>query len=280
MRSFGPFAVNPRRFAVLPLAILVITGAVEVQANEIKIGGTGAALGTMRLLLDAYAKSHPNVAGKVLPSLGSTGGIKAVLSGAINLAVAARPQKDKERAAGATAMKYATTALVPAVRASNPATGLSSGELLALYRGKSESWPDGQIVRLVLRPRNETDTKLLKKYIPAIEGAFESLRSNPAIPVAYTDQENAEAIERMPGSFGIVALSLIRSEGRRLKALALDGIVASATTIADGSYPLRKSFYLVTKGAQNPQVRGFIAFVRSAEGRAILRQTGHSPEQG
>ena len=269
-----------RALALLPLALIMIAGAGEVRAKEIEIGGTGAELGTMRLLLRAYTKSNPDVSGQVLPSLGSSGGIKAVLSGAIELAVSARPPKDKERAAGATAVKYATTAIVPAVSGTNPSAGLSSGDILALYRGERESWADGTSVRLVLRPKSETDTKLLNRYIPEIEEAAERLRSNPAIPVAYTDQENADVIERMSGGFGLVALSLIRSEARPLKALVLDGVAANESTIADGTYPLRKSFYFVTKGEPGPLVRGFIAFVQSAEGRAILSQTGHAPEPG
>lgn len=275
----GSRPIYARRLAALPLAFLLIVSAIEVRADDIRIGGTGAALGTMRLLLGAYTKSHPAVSGKVLPSLGSSGGIKAVMGGAIDLAVAARPLKEKERAAGATETKYATTALVPVVSASNSITGISTSELLALYWRKTGTWADGTHVRLVLRPKSESDMHVLTKYIPGIEGALEHLRSIPAIPVAYTDQENADAIEKMPGSFGIVALSLVLGEARDLKVLALDGVVANAATIADGSYPLRKSFYLVTGDKPGPRVRGFIAFVRSAEGRALLRQTGHAPEQ-
>ncbi len=266
--------------AVLPLALLMMTSTNMVRANEIEIGGTGAALGTMRLLLNAYTESHPEVSGRVLQSLGSSGGIKAVLSDAIDLAVAARLPKDEERAAGATALRYATTAIVPAVFESNPTTGLTSRELLGLYRGEWASWSDGTTVRLVLRPKGETDTRLLHNYIPEIEGASESLRSNSAVPVAYTDQENADQIQQMPGGFGLTALSLIRSEGRPLRALALDGIIANEATIADGSYPLTKSFYLVTKSAPTSLVRGFIAFIQSPEGQELLRETGHAPVQG
>lgn len=270
----------PRRLAVLPLVWLTIAAVGQARAAEIEIGGTGAALGTMRLLLDAYAAIDPDLSGRVLPSLGSSGGIKAVLDGAIDLAVAARPPKTAERAAGATAVKYATTALVPVVSMTNPATGVSSTDLLALYGGDRATWPDGTAVRLVLRPKAETDTKLLVAHVPGIAGALERLRSNAAIPVAYTDQQNADTIEQMPGGFGLAALSLVRSESRRLKALALDGIVADPTTIADGSYPLTKSFYLVTNGEPGPAVRRFIEFVRSPDGRALLRRTGHAPARG
>ncbi len=76
---------------------------VLAQAEEIKIGGTGGALATMQLLGDAYSKNHPETKIIVLPSLGSSGGIKAVLAGAIQVAVSSRPIKDSETSLGASA---------------------------------------------------------------------------------------------------------------------------------------------------------------------------------
>jgi len=282
MFGFSAVHEGARRLLVFPLAFFVICAAINsraaaLHAGELTVGGTGAALGTMRLLLDAYTKSHPKMSVKVPPSLGSSGGIKAVLAGAIILAVSSRPPRKKERAAGAIATMYATTAIVPVVGPGNPLTGITSSELLALYQGKPMYWADGTNVRLVLRRKGEIDVKILKQHIPEIGMALDRLRVNPAIPVVFSDQENAAAIERMSGGFGFVALSLLRSEKRRLKAIALDGVAADPKTIADGSYPLRKPFYFVVKGKPGPQVRDFIAFVRSPRGADLLRRTGHAP---
>lgn len=269
-----------RRLAPWSLAFLVLAAANTARAEDLEIGGTGAALGTMRVLLEAFTKTEPEVSGKVLPSLGSGGGIKALASGAIDLAVSARPLKDKERAAGVTAIKYGTTAIVFAVPESNPTAGLSTAELLAIYRGELKSWSDGTRVRLVLRPKSESDTKLLEGYIPDIEPLWNRLKKNPAIPIAYTDQQTADQIQAMAGGLGTAALSLIRAEGRPLKALALDGVSADEATIADGSYPLTKPFYFVVEREPSPLVGRFLAFVRSPRGQALLRRTGHLPASG
>ena len=61
------------------------------QAADLTLGGTGADLETMRVLGEAFEKANPGITIEVLPSLGSGGGIKALLAGVIDLALTARP---------------------------------------------------------------------------------------------------------------------------------------------------------------------------------------------
>ena len=48
------------------------------NAETLEIRGTGATLGTMQALADAFARKQSAAAIEVLPSLGSSGGIKAL----------------------------------------------------------------------------------------------------------------------------------------------------------------------------------------------------------
>jgi len=261
--------------ALLLLSALNAGLAPLAHADSLRIGGTGAALGTMRLLAKAFARKHQAAAIEVLPSLGSGGGIKALAAGSINLAVSTRDLKEAEQAQGLQTKAYGRTALVFATPSDNSIDGVTSAELVALFGGTQATWSNGVQVRPVLRPKVETDTKLAEDHVPGMREALGNARRRPAVPLYFTDQEAADALERIPGSVGTMSLSLIISEQRRLKALTLDGHSATPQSIADGSYPITKTLYFVLPPTPSQFAQDFLDFAFSAEGRAILENTGH-----
>jgi phosphate transport system substrate-binding protein len=254
-------------------ACCVAAGAAPAQ--DFRIGGTGGALGTMQQLADAYVGQYPDIGIVVLPSLGSGGGIKAVLAGAIAIAVSARPLKESEIAAGAQAVKYARTPFIFATTAGNPTDALTMQELIAIYAGSTETWPDGARIRLVLRPVGDSDSDMIKSMSPAMREAKLLAEQRKGLAFAVTDQDAADNLEKIPGALGPSTLAQILSEQRALKALRLDGIEPSAQSIAGGSYPYYKTMYIVTTTRTPPPARKFIEFVQSAAGRVILERTGH-----
>lgn len=259
--------------AALPL--LACIAALGAQAQNIKIGGTGAALGTMQALADDYARRQPGVTFTVLPSMGSGGGIKALLAGAVQVGVSARPLAEAERQAGAVAQEYGRTPFVFATSSASKATGITLRSLVDIYAGLQEQWPDGSRIRLVMRPIGDSDSEAIKAISPAMRDAKSAAEQRKGLLFTTTDQETASALEKVPGSLGPAALALLLSEKRQLKALALDGVQPDAKSIADGSYPLFKTMYIVTGPHTPPAALAFVAYVQSAAGRQILQQTGH-----
>lgn len=256
-------------------AAVALTAAATVQAQEIKIGGTGAALGTMQLLAQAYAKTKPDAKITVLPSMGSGGGIKALLAGAIQVAVSSRPLSDAESNAGAVAVEYGRTPFVFATATSNKVAGIATQNLVDYYAGKVDEWPDGAKLRLVLRPIGDSDSEAIKAMSPAMRDAKSAAEQRKGMLFTVTDQETASAIEKVPGALGPSTLALLTSEKRALKALALDGVVPNVQSVADGSYPLTKQLLIVTGPKTLREAQAFVSFVRSGAGREILQQTGH-----
>lgn len=263
------------RAALFAAAVLALCGAGSVRAEEIKIGGNGGALATMQLLAQAYAKNHPETKITVLPSLGSSGGIKAVLSGAIQIAVSSRPLSDVEIKQGAVEIEYARTPFVFATSVTNKITGLTVPELVDIYNGKTDKWPDGIKIRLVLRPIGDSDSEMIKGISSEMREAKSRAEQRKGMLFTVTDHETADNIENVPGALGPSTLAQLLSEKRALKALKLNGVEPSTKSIADGSYPLYKRLFIVTSPRTPPSAQQFAAFVRSAPGREILRQTGH-----
>jgi phosphate transport system substrate-binding protein len=259
------------------VALLVTGGGIPSAecAETVKIGGTGSGLGVVRILAETFEKSHPGVSIKVIPSLGSTGGIRALLAGSLDLALSARPLTGEETASGGVAVEVARTPFVFIVNRSVSQKGITTGELEKIYGGGMPTWPDGTRLRLVLRPKTEADTDIVRRISPAMNRAVTSAIAREGMIRAVTDQDNTAMVEKTPGALGGAALTQICSENRAVDILSFNGITPSVKGIGDGSYPLSKSLYLVTTATTSPAARKFIDFIHSRAGTAILAKYGN-----
>ena len=271
--------ITLRCCALLSLLLLVPAVSQAQQtaqaATRIRIGGSGSALGTLRLLADAFEKTHPQASFVIVPSLGSGGGIRALRAGAIDLAVISRPLKDSERGPDVLATEYARTPLVFAVAVTTNVSAVTTPELVSIYAGERKTWADGQPLRLVLRPDTESDTDILKSMSPGMSQAVTAAQARHGMITALTDKANAESLETIPGAVGTTTLAQIFSEKRGLRPLALDGVSPSPATLANGKYLYYKTLFTVSGPKTPPSAHQFAAFVRSPAGRDILEKNGH-----
>lgn len=60
-----------------------------------------------------------------------------------------------------------------------------------------------------------------------------------------------------------------------VKALAVDGVVPSAEGVKDGSYAIARPFNIATMGDKSAAAQDFIDFVLSAEGQAVVEESGY-----
>jgi len=249
--------------------------AVGAQADLIRIGGTGTGLGAMKLLAQEFKKSRPDAQLVVTSSLGSTGAIRAVLAGAVDIGISARPATADERSQGASARAYARTPFVIATGAKYNSTGLTLGELVQIYSGKVTRWPDGSPIRLVVRPDSDADTIVMRTFSAAMSDAITAALARKGLRMADTDQDNADALEQLPGSLGTATLTQIMTENRAIRALALDGVAPALQSLAAGRYHYFKTLHLVTGRNPSPLARDFVAYIRSPAGQAVLAGSGN-----
>jgi phosphate transport system substrate-binding protein len=259
----------------LVLALLAGAPGGEALADEIRIGGTGTSLGTVQLLAEAFRKDNPGIAVRILPNLGSTGGIKAAIQGAADIGLSSRALKDSERAAGASEIEYGRTPFVFAVSGRSKARAVTLGQVVDMYAGKTRAWPDGSPVRLVLRPDSDADTEYTAKLSGSMQAALWAAHKRPGVTVSITDQDAADDLEKIPGAVGTSSLAVILSEGRALRALMLDGVEPTVRNLSMGLYPHYKRLYFVTRARPSIAAQRFIAFAQSDAGRRILARTGH-----
>ncbi len=244
-------------------------------SQEIRIGGTGTALATMKLLGEQFRTKHPDITITTPPSLGSSGGIKALLEGKLDIAISYREPTGDEQSKGLKSIEYARSPFVFLTNKTNKVSDITLQKVIDIYSGKIITWPDETPIRLILRPAGESSTKILAGMSEDMNRAVQHSLTRIGLNIAVHDQENADLLERLPGSFGTGTLCQILSEKRDVNILSVNGVKPSVKTLADGSYPYYKDLYLITGPKSSPLARQFIDFVFSPSGRSILSRTGH-----
>lgn len=260
--------------SVAIFALAIGTHGTIAAAETLRFGGTGSAQTTISLLGEAYTQRHPGTKIVGVANLGSSGGLKALAAGSIQLAAISRPLKAEELAQGLVAVEYGRSPFVFIANKPTVAT-ITLAEGARMIDGSTARWPDGAPIRLILRPPKDGDTELLKSMSAEMAAAVDKALARDGMIVAQTDQDAVDKIEKISGSFGFSTLALILAENRTAAIVPVGGVMPGVATLADKSYAFHKTLYLVSKGPPSGEIRRFVDFVFSAEGQAILKRTGH-----
>lgn len=263
-----------RTFSISFIVFLVglLSAADIATASTLKLGGTGGAIGAMKMVAPAFTAAT-GIKMEVLPSLGSNGSLRAVADGVIDAAVSARKLTAEESSRGLEGVIFARTALVFVTSKRNP-NGWSRDDLARIFSFEIPKWKDGTPINIILRSKVDTDTVIMSNLFPGMRKAIEQARARPDVPVASTDQDSAKLAEGLPGSFVQAGLSQVIAEKRNLHFVPINGVEPSLDNLKNGTYPYEKPFYLAFKPG-NPNANALLKFLRSPKGHEILRQAGN-----
>ncbi len=225
------------------------------RAKDLRIGGNGTGTTVLRRLLEDW--DWPGV--RFAPNLGSSGGLKAMEAGAIDLAVSARRLKDDEIARGLIERELFRSPSAPAVHAGVQLRDVTVDQLAGFYAGDPAFWPDGLPVRLVLRPDRAAETQSLRALGPRMSAAVAKAKSRPGFFVATNANDALSAIERIPGSLGITSLAMNLAEQRNIHLLSLEGVPPTLEALRSGRYHFMRSIYLVTTGSADDRIAALMA---------------------
>jgi len=265
-------------FVFIFLVVLgtVVIGGSGVHAGEVvTIGGTGSALGTMKILGEAFEKSHPGIRINILPSLGSSGAMDALSKKAIDLAVVSRELKPTEEKANFSVIAYGQTPFVFVANKDVRVSGITTHDVVSIYRGEMKNWPDGRRIRIRLRPAWDTETLILKSISPELSQAVDIALADHEAAIGLTSQDNADNVEKTQGAFGYCTLAQAISEKRHLKVLSYNGITPSPKNLFNKTYGPSVPLIVVTYRNASAAVQKFIHFLLSSKGVKITEDTGH-----
>ena len=263
---------------VLLLVASLANAADPARMETLTVGGTGSAMPLVGQFAQAYGSLEPNVKVRVVdPPLGSNGAIRAVLAGAVDLAVLGKPLTEVEKAQGCQDWELGRTPFLVVTERKLPLPGFTVEQLAAIYSGKMTTWSDGSPIRLVVRNLFESDTLILRKMSPDMDRAVDVALARPGMLVAANDLENIDLLERTSDSLGTSNLALVQAQNRKLNALPIDGKEPTLAALRQGTYPYSKSIYLARGPKLSPVAQGFLEFILSASGKEILDRAGYVP---
>ena len=88
--------------------------------------------------------------------------------------------------------------------------------------------------------------------------------------------EIVRAVAQDPNGVGYSTIPLAGQSG--VKPVSIGGVAPSVEAVNKGLYPYARVLRLYTdKANQNPACRGFVEFVQSERGQAIVKQLGFAP---
>jgi phosphate transport system substrate-binding protein len=267
-----------RSAALLAIAIaitLVLAGCGRANSGSqtsLTVTGSTTVMPIAEVAATDFEAANPGT--RVLVSgVGSSAGIEAVTKGTCDIGTSSRDLKPAEKAAGLVDIKIALDAIAVIVNPSNPVTGLTKAQVSDIFQGKIKNWkevggPDLEI-GLVNRDEASGTREAFSKFVLA--GAD----FDPSAAVLPGTGQVRSVVAQANGAIGYISLGFVDPS---VKALAVDGIPANETTVGDGTYPLSRFLYFLTKGQPSGLAKRYIDFVLSSKiQESVVRDAGFLP---
>lgn len=253
--------------------ILPGVNPLEVQGDIVVAGSSTVFPLAEEVIARFYDEGYSQSNSLTYTSIGSGAGFERFSGGDSDISGASRPIKESEREAsranGIEPEEFivAFDALAVVVHPSNTwATELSLEELAVLF-STAETWADvraGFPAVEVTRYIPGTDSGTFDYFVEEVFDEDEEPILNAA-RTQYSEDDNVlvQGVEGDEGAVGFFGFAYYVEESDRLGAVNVEGVVPSAATVDDGSYPLARPLFIYSDAEimrSKPQVAAFVNF--------------------
>jgi phosphate transport system substrate-binding protein len=224
-------------------------------------------------LAAAFTAINPNI--KVdIKGGGSAVGIKAANDGTADIGAVSRELTKDDP----TLVKFilARDGIAVIVNSANPVNGLTKAQIVDIFSGKITNWnqvggPDKDIHVAAREEGSGTRTAFQELVMgkdvsgAAINIVKNAILQNSSGAIMQVVKSDAQSISF--DSFGYLDGSV--------KALAVDGVPATAANAKSGTYPVVRPLYFLTKSQPAGAVKAFIDYCSGPEAQKIITGEGY-----
>ncbi|MEM6284350.1 MAG: substrate-binding domain-containing protein [Chloroflexota bacterium] len=163
----------------------------------------------------------------------------------------------------AAPIAYDSIAII--VNTANPVESVSLEQIRAIYRGRLSNWAalGGQDLPVTVFSREDgAGTRI--EFENLLMGNRETLQA------ALVTPSNAAMLERVgeeAAGIGYVSGSMLPAT---VRPLAVEGVLPAGGNLADRTYPLRTTVFVVGSGEPEGEFRMFISWIQSPAGQAVV----------
>ena len=263
-------------FGLVASTVALVAPTVNSQGTPtVRIDGSSTVYPITEAVAEEFQDLKKNAVRVTVGISGTGGGFKKFCIGETDISDASRPIKDKEKALCAKngieymAIPVAYDAITVVVNKGNSAvTDITVDELNKMWKPESEgtvtkwsqvnsNWPDLPLV--LYGPGADSGT--FDYFTKKVNGKSGASRTD------YTPSEDdnvlVQGVETDPKALAYFGLSYYLENQDKLKAVAINGVEPSLTTVRNGTYtPLsRPIFIYVNKNAvKRPEVNDFVTY--------------------
>ncbi|MHB1420444.1 MAG: substrate-binding domain-containing protein [Bacillota bacterium] len=217
---------------------------------------------------------------KIPNSVGSSGAVKAVLEGAIELGLTSTPLKEDEKANGLKELPYARIGIIIGVNQKVPDNNISPKDLVDIFKGTKSMWQNGAMIVVQSREEGDSSNRVLTKEIPGFGEALNDAYKNNRWQINYSDIDEVQAIVNTPYALGMSDTGALSIFALGLKPLNIDGVAPNLENVANGRYKYYKDLNFIYKEPLQAEAQMFIDYVFSDAGEIIIQANGGIPLKG
>ncbi|MDR1589224.1 MAG: phosphate ABC transporter substrate-binding protein PstS family protein [Oscillospiraceae bacterium] len=225
--------------------------------GSVKVSGSTTVLPIMQAAADELLKSNSGLSIAVAGG-GSGAGINDTRDGANNVGMSSRELTADEKST-LNPVAVAGDGIAIIVHPSNPVKSLTKEQAAKIFLGEIKNWRDvgGNNAPIFVQTR-ETGSGTLSTLEEML------LEKNPVVGTATPFTSSAlikQAVAKSENAIGFDSIGFVDAT---VKAVALDGVTPGEQTVKDGSYPLSRSLYVLTKGRADGLSARLIDYLRTA----------------
>ena len=210
---------------------------------------------------------------------GSTRGFEDCIAGRNSLGAMARELTPQEKAQ-VIAFPIAYDGVGIVVHASNQIAGVATDELRQIYRKQITSWSrvGGRNDRIVVVHKAEGHA--LREVFINYTGLTPDEMTQHSDVIAGDNAQVIRVIANTANAIGYVSLGEVikaAEAGQPVRLVKFNGIEPVMENVTNKTWPLFHPLYLISKGEPQGGSRVLLDFLRSPEGKAIIRRGNYVP---